>query len=299
MTYPDGTPYTETDTRTKLINPALYDAGWTEDHIQRERSPGAVLVDAGGRGRRETERVDDLLCLPIRDAPIPLPIGVIEAKAADKPYQLGLQHAKEYARRLNVPFVFSSNGYKYSFYNDFTGITLDRDLINFPSPAELRQIYEEKTAIHLDSVEALPLLMAYRGGQSARRYYQDAAIRAALEKIAQGGNRVLISMATGTGKTLTAAHLLYKLAEARQLRKKVLFVCDRTSLAEQAHTTLSRFFGDDAQIVTGKDPKKNARILVATYQTLNVGGDPLESGEARHDGKFSWSTMSKMSSTSW
>jgi type I restriction enzyme R subunit len=285
MTYPDGTPYTETDTRTKLINPGLYDVGWTEDHIQRERSPGAVLVDSSGRGKRDTERVDDLLCLPIRDSQIPLPIGVIEAKAADKPYKLGLQQAKDYARRLNVPFVFSSNGFRCSFYNDFTGITLDIDLINFPSPWDLRQIYEEKTGIHLDSAEAQALLAPYRGGLSARRYYQDAAIRASLEKIARGENRILISMATGTGKTLTAVHLLRKLADVGQVRR-VLFVCDRTSLAEQAHATLSRFFGDDAQIVTGRNPQKNARILVATYQTLNVGGDPLEEGEARHDGKF-------------
>lgn len=284
-TYPDGTPYTETDTREKLINPALYDAGWTENHIQRERSPGAVVVAAGGRGQRDSERMDYLLCLPIRDGSIPLPLGIVEAKAADKPYKLGLQQAKDYAKKLHVPFVFSSNGHKCSFYNHFTGITLDIDLHTFPSPADLRQIYEEKTGIHLDSVEALPLLAAYRGGHSARRYYQDAAIRASLEAIAQNRRRLLIAMATGTGKTLTAVHLLLKLADARQLRK-VLFVCDRTSLAEQAHATLSRFFGDDAQIVTGKNPQKNARILVATFQTLNVGGDPDEEGEARHDGKF-------------
>ena len=94
MTYPDGTPYSETDTRTKLINPALYDAGWTEDHIQRERSPGTVLVDAGGRGKRDTERVDDLLCLPIRDAQIPLPIGVIEAKQPTNHISLALHRLK-------------------------------------------------------------------------------------------------------------------------------------------------------------------------------------------------------------
>lgn len=231
MTYPDGTPYTETDTREKLINPALYDAGWTEDHIQRERSPGAIVVGTGGRGHRDTERMDYLLCLPIRDGSIPLPIGIVEAKSADKPYKLGLQQAKDYAKKLHVPFVFSSNGHKVSFYNDFTEITLDIPLTNFPSPTELRHIYEEKTGIHLDSVEALPLLAAYRGGQSARRYYQDAAIRAALEQIALGRKRLLIAMATGTGKTLTAVHLLRKLADVKQLRK-VLFVCDRSSLAE-------------------------------------------------------------------
>lgn len=283
--YPDGSAFTETDTREKLINPALYDAGWTERHLQRERSPGAVVVDSSGRGSRDTERVDYLLCLPIRDVSIPLPIGVIEAKAADKPYKLGLSQGKSYAKRLHVPFVFSSNGSRCSFYDDFTGITLDIDLANFPSPDELRQRYEEHTGIHLDSSDALPLLASYKGGQSARRYYQDAAIRATLEKIARGENRVLISMATGTGKTLTAVHLLRKLADSGQLRK-ALFVCDRTALAEQAHATLSRLFGDEAQIVTSKDDQKNARILVATFQMLNVGGDPFEPGEARHDGKF-------------
>lgn len=74
--YPDGSPYTETDTREKLINPALFDAGWTEAHLQRERSPGAVIVDNQGRGKRDTERTDYLLCLPIRDAAVPLPMGV-------------------------------------------------------------------------------------------------------------------------------------------------------------------------------------------------------------------------------
>ncbi len=283
--YPDGSPYTETDTREKLINPTLFDLGWTEKHLQRERSPGSIVVDATGRGKRDTERVDYMLSLPIPGAPIPLPIGVIEAKAAGKPYKLGLEQAKAYAARLHVPFVFSSNGYRVSFYDSFTGITLDLDLYNFPTPHDLRQRYEEHTGIHLDSADALPLLAAYKGGLSARRYYQDAAIRASLEKVARGGSRVLISMATGTGKTLTAVHLLRKLADSKQLRK-ALFICDRTALAEQAHATLSRFFGDEAQIVSGKDPKTNARILVATYQTLNVGGDPAEQGEARHDGKF-------------
>lgn len=283
--YPDGSPYSETDTREKLINPALADAGWTEDHIQRERSPGTILVDAAGRGQHDTERVDYLLCLPIRDGSIPLPVGVVEAKAANKPYRLGLQQAQSYAARLNVPFVFASNGHKCSFYNHFSGITRDLDLDLFPAPAELRQLYEAHTGIHLDSAEVLPLLARYRGGQSARRYYQDAAIRAVLEALAQGRRRVLLSMATGTGKTPTAAHLLRKLADAKRLRK-ALFLCDRTSLADQAHGTLHRLFGDDAQIVSGRDAKRNARILVATYQTLNVGGDPLEEGEARHDGKF-------------
>jgi type I site-specific restriction endonuclease len=239
---PDSSPYSETDTREKLINPVLADAGWTEDHIQRELSPGTILVDTAGRGQHDTERVDYLLCLPIRDGSIPLSIGVgrgkrrtastfapalqnaekqksqqygfehdlgvVEVKAANKPYRLGLQQAQSYAARLHIFFVFASNGHKCSFYNHFSGITRDVELDLFPSPAELRQLYEAHTGIHLDSTEVLPLLARYRGGQSARQYYQDAAIRTVLEALARGRRRMLLSMATGTGKTPAAAHLL-------------------------------------------------------------------------------------------
>ncbi|MBI2918989.1 MAG: DEAD/DEAH box helicase family protein [Chloroflexi bacterium] len=112
---------------------------------------------------------------------------------------------------------------------------------------------------------------------------QDAAIRACLEKVAAGGNRVLLPMATASGKTYVAAHLLWKLTKAGQLRR-ALFVCDRTFLSEQAKEKLHAIFGDDAQVVSTSNPQKNARILIATYQTLNVGGDSED--EAATDASF-------------
>ncbi|HLC30627.1 MAG TPA: DEAD/DEAH box helicase family protein [Dehalococcoidia bacterium] len=129
------------------------------------------------------------------------------------------------------------------------------------------------------------MFIPYKGGEgpTVRRYYQDAAIRAALEKMAAGGKRVLLPMATASGKTYVAAYLLWKLYRAGQLRR-ALFVCDRTFLATQGKEKLHNTFGDDAAEVTTSNPQKNARILIATYQTLNVGGDSEE--EAPTDAGF-------------
>jgi len=117
--------------------------------------------------------------------------------------------------------------------------------------------------------------MPYKGGQSERRYYQDAAIRATLEKIAskkEGWNRVLLSLATGSGKTRIAVQLLEKLAQSGDL-KKALFVCDRDQLREQGFGRLFSAFGDNVAIVENKNPQKNARIIVSTYQALGIDED--------------------------
>ncbi|MCK4499592.1 DEAD/DEAH box helicase family protein, partial [Candidatus Babeliales bacterium] len=113
------------------------------------------------------------------------------------------------------------------------------------------------------------------GGQSERRYYQDAAIRATLEKVASKKdkwNRILLSLATGSGKTRIASHLLHKLSESGQL-KKALFVCDRNELRKQGFGQMFSVFGDNAAFVEGKNPQKNARIIVSTYQALGIDED--------------------------
>jgi len=276
-------PLSEADTRAKLIDPALRDAGWTEDLIRRETTVGGVdIVD--GRPRRRQGRTDYLLCLPVDAGLSPLAVAVIEAKPENQPHTLGLDQAKKYGRRLNVSFVYSSNGHLFTEYDDSCGKTRDGlPLSSFPRPDELRTRYEQGEGFSLDSPSARPLLMPYKGGETVRRYYQDAAIRACLERIANGGKRVLLPMATASGKTYVAAHIFWKLARAGQLRR-ALFVCDRTFLAQQAKEKLYGIFGDDAAVVTTANPQKNARILIATYQTLNVGGDTEE--EAPTDARF-------------
>lgn len=293
----------EAATRVQLIDPALHARGWTEDLIRREKTPGgADIVD--GRPVRRRGRVDYLLCVPAATGQAPLPVAVLEAKAQSKPPALGLQQGREYGRRFNVPFSFSTNGHLFTEFGSDTRKIIDNvTLPTFPSPADLRTRYEAYKGIDLDSPEAAPLLVPYRGGDASRYYFQDAAIRAALEKMARDteGARILLSLATGTGKTVIAAYLLHKLAKAGQLRR-ALFICDRDELRTQAISRLQGLFGGDAQIVTTTDPQKNARILVASYQTLNVADeddDPRFWKDNYPEGYFSHIIIDEAHRSAW
>ena len=201
----------------------------------------------------------------------------MEAKRADAAPTRGLDQAKEYARayatsaaRLHVPFVYSTNGHQWVEYDATTSLTsAPAPMADFPSPNELRVRWEAARGLDLTSELARPLSTPYRGGETSRRYYQDAAIRAVLEKVARGETRALLSLATGAGKTYIAVHLLRRLADAGLLRR-ALFLVDRDELRNQALGALQNVFGADAAAVSGGNPQMNARVLVATYQTLGL-----------------------------
>jgi len=273
-------PFNEADTRAKLIDPAIHTRGWTEDHIKREVSEGSIEIIEGKAHRRSKGRVDYSLRIKVTAESQPVAVALIEAKAESLPPGHGLEQAKAYAicKRINVPFVFSSNGHQFVEYDFFTGITSSpRPLTEFPSPDDLRIRYEKGKGFSLDSPVAKALLIPYTGGEGARRYYQDAAIRAVLEKIARceitgEPKRALLSLATGAGKTFIAVNLLKKIADAGHMRR-ALFVCDRDELRTQGLGAMQRLFGSDAAAAAGSDPVKNARVVVATYQTLDVDSD--------------------------
>jgi type I restriction enzyme R subunit len=269
----------EADTRAKLVDPALHARGWTEDLIRREETAGAIRLASSPR--RAKGRVDYLLRVKVTTEAQPVAVALIEAKAEHLPPTHGLEQAKIYAacKRMNVPFVFSSNGRLFVEYDRFTGFTSSpRPMAEFPAPADLRLRYERGMGFSLADPAARPLLVRYPGGEAARRYYQDAAIRAVLEKLARcertgGAKRALLSLATGAGKTFIAVHLLKRIADAGQLRR-ALFICDRDELRSQALGALQNVFGADAAEVyrksDGTNNARNARIHVATYQTLDV-----------------------------
>ncbi len=270
--------YSEADTRAKLIDPAIHLRGWTEDLIRREESAGAIEIEGEKARRRSKGRIDYTLRIRVNRGTQPVAVGLIEAKAERLPPNHGLEQAKLYAacKRLNVPFVFSSNGHLFVEFDYFTGRTTEpRPLSLFPKPEELRERYERGMGFSLDDPLAKPLLAPYSGGEATRRYYQDASIRAVLEKLARGEKRALLSLATGAGKTFIAVNLLKRIADAGQLRR-ALFICDRDELRSQALGALQNVFGTDAAPVTGGNPQKNARILVATYQTLDVDSDEAD-----------------------
>lgn len=277
----------ESDTRAKLIDPALHARGWTEDLIRREETAGAIEIIQGKPRKRARGRVDYTLRIKVNAEAQAVAVALIEAKAEGLPPNHGLEQAKAYAacKRLNVPFVYSSNGHLFVEYDQTTGLTgSPRPIHEFPSPADLRRRYEEHVGFSLDDPAARPLLVRYTGGEATRRYYQDAAIRAALEKIAKceksgEPKRVLLSLATGAGKTFIAVNLLKRIADAGQLRR-ALFVCDRDELRTQGLGAFQNLFGADAAEVyeeaDGRNHARNARIHVGTYQTLAVDSDQAD-----------------------
>src|SRR5665647_2227480 len=273
----------EADTRAKLIDPAIHARGWTEDLIRREETAGAIEIINGWPFKQTKGRTDYTLRIKATPDAQPVAVALIEAKPESKPPGHGLEQAKLYAdsKRLNVQFVFASNGHQFVEFDRFTGLThAPRKLAEFPTPTDLRARYEQGIGFSLDDPAAAPLLQRYPTGEGTRRYYQDAAIRAVLEKIARceragTPKRALLSLATGSGKTFIAVNLLKRVADAGQL-KRALFVCDRDELRIQGTGALQAVFGADAAPVSSGNPQKNARILIATYQTLDVATDDAD-----------------------
>jgi type I restriction enzyme R subunit len=263
----------EADTKAKLVDPVLHSRGWTEDLIRREETAPGIDIVEGKPRRRQRGRTDYLLRIRVNANTQPIAVALLEAKRSGEPPDKGLEQAKKYARLNHVPFVYSSNGHLFVEYSHFTGKTTEPcPLKDLPTPQQLQLRYQQGVGFSLEATSAKPFLVPYPGGEASRRYYQDAAIRAALEKIAQGKNRILLFLATGTGKTFIAVHLLKKIADAGQLRR-ALFVCDRDELRSQGLNHFQNVFGADAAEVTSTNPQKNARILIATYQTLNVSSE--------------------------
>ncbi len=268
----------EADTIAKLINPALYTKGWTEDFIKREVTAGAIKIIDGVPRQQKKGRADIVLRLmPALNKPL-VAVSVIEAKAAGLPPSLGLEQAKKYAKRLHVPFVYATNGHRFVEFDRIAGTTSNlKPLSEFPDQETIRSRYEKWVGFKLDEPVAQPLLTPYTMGDSTVRYYQDAAIRAVLEKIARcekegTPKRALLSLATGSGKTRIAVHLMKRIADTGQ-RVRALFVCDRVELREQASRAFTNVFGSNAAVVTSKNPQKTAQILIATYHTLGTEKD--------------------------
>jgi len=271
----DRPPYGETDTRAKLVDPGLYDAQWTEEHIRREETAGGIEVIEGEARRQSKGRVDYTLRIKVSASTQAVALAYIEAKAEAKDPAEGLQQGIDYAmasKRFNVPFVFATNGHAFIEYDAFHQQTSPvKPMDAFPTPEALRQRYEIGKGFSLDSEAARPLLVPYAGGEAVRRYYQDAAIRAVFETLATGNLRALLSLATGAGKTFIAVNLLKRIADAGLLRK-ALFICDRDELRSQALAAFKNLFGSEVAEVyptaDGKNFARNARIHIATYQTL-------------------------------
>ncbi|HEJ2768971.1 TPA: DEAD/DEAH box helicase family protein, partial [Pseudomonas aeruginosa] len=235
----DRTHYSERDVCTKLITPAIQQAGWLQHQFREEVSltDGRVMV----RGKLATriknpdakggpKRADFVLY-----ARPNLPIAVIEAKQAKFSVGHGMQQALAYAEMLDAPFAISSNGEGFLFH-DRTGLTqpIERELslTEFPSPDNLWPLYQQWKGLVKDSAVKLVEQPFYSDGSGKEpRYYQRVAINRSIEAIAKGQQRVLLVMATGTGKTYTAFQIIWRLWKAKA-KKRILFLADRNILVD-------------------------------------------------------------------
>ncbi len=272
----------EAETRFFLIDPVLRDKGYGDELRLKLETPAPVEA-FGNKGRRRAGggRTDYLLCVQVGNMPKPLPVAVIEAKREDEDPLKGMEQGKGYSEceRFDVKYIFPTNGHLYGEYDLFTLLQSGPfPFADFLTHEELCARYARDMGIDITSPEAQMLFMPDSPAWSQTRYYQDAAIRAVFEKVLQCKNnneppRALLSLATGSGKTIIATNLLYRLHEAELLPKPSLFLCDRDELREQAYNKLKAAFGDNVRIVKnerGENAARNARIHIATYQTLGI-----------------------------
>jgi type I restriction enzyme R subunit len=221
-------------------------------------------------------RTDYVLTRPLGPGAEPIPLAILEAKRESLPPEHGLQQGGDYrlGHLHHVPFVFASNGHQFVEYDvEADHVSEACPMAGFPTPDDLLARWRTVRSLPEDTAAMAPLSVPYHGGRETLRYYQDAAVRAALEKIifqrsAGAAPRVLLSLATGAGKTRLAAALLRRLFDAGLLGR-ALFLSDRTELRENSLTDFQGLFGTDAAVVGRGQPQKNARVLIATYQTLD------------------------------
>lgn len=199
----------EADTRAKLIDPKLHQSGWTEDAIQREyylmpETGGRVVLKGNVEKRERPKKADYLLRYRT------YPVAIVEAKAESESHLAGMQQAKEYATRANIPFAYSSNGHWIEEYDFITNI--QRTLDCFPRPEELWKRLGKEA--YLPTVSPLLYPFHYSPiGKMRPRYYQEQAIYRVIERIIRGQERVLLTTATGTGKTYLAFQIAWKLVK--------------------------------------------------------------------------------------
>ena len=283
----------EAETRAEHIDPALKAAGWgvvEGSYVKREHITLGRLQGGGKRGKQE---IADYVLVHKNHK-----LAVIEAKAWDKPYTEGVAQAKTYAKKLNSRFAYATNGQRIYSIDMQTG--KEADVATYPSPNELWNLTFAEQNAWRDAFAEIPF--EDKSGTWGARYYQHNAVEAVLEAIANNKDRILLTLATGTGKTFIAFQLAWKLFYSRwnlsreldkekQRRPRVLFLADRNGLADQAYNAFSAFPEDALVRIDPEDINKKGRvpkngsIFFTIFQTFMSGTDS-EGNAAPYFGEY-------------
>jgi type I restriction enzyme R subunit len=261
----------ESDIKAKFITPALINASWDEmTQIRREvtLTPGPVVVrgNLSSRNKKKKKFADYVL-----QKEKGVPIAVVEAKCNNFTISHGMQQALGYADILEVPCAFSSNGDGFASHNkvavDGEDIETEFALEVFPSPELLWERYKRSRGIK-DEHEALVTEPYYDDGSNKEpRYYQAEAINRVVEKVAQGKKRLLLVMATGTGKTYTTFQIIYRLWKAKKAQR-ILYLVDRNILADQTLVNDFKPFGSRMTKVKNRKIDSSYEVYIGLYQAL-------------------------------
>ncbi len=259
----------ERDICTKYIQPALVNAGWdTLTQIREEVSftDGRIYVKGNLTSRGKQKRADYILYYKPN-----IPIAIIEAKSNKLSVKAGIQQGLDYATILDIPSVYSSNGdgfYEHDRTCTDGKIEKELSLDEFPSPEVLWERYKKYKGIKTEEQERISSQDYFFDGTDRKpRYYQQIAINRSVEAIAQGQDRILLTMATGTGKTYTAFQIIHRLWKSNT-KKRILFLADRNALIDQTKRGDFRHFKDKMTVIKNKNIDKSYEIYLALYQGL-------------------------------
>lgn len=271
----------EAETRAEFIDPALAAAGWgVLDASRIRREYPITLGRLESHGKRGKPLTADYV-LMYRNTKL----AVIEAKAYDEPLTLGVGQAKDYAGKLKVRFTYSTNGRGFYAVDMLEG--REGQIERFPTPAELWNMTHAEPDPWRDRFAEIPF--EDRGGYYEGRYYQDTAVERVMQAIAAGKQRILLTLATGTGKTFIAFQIAWKLFHSRwnlthqpTRRPRILFLADRNILADQAYNAFSAFPEDALVRISPDEIRRRRRVprngnlfftIFQTFMTGPVGAD--------------------------
>jgi type I restriction enzyme R subunit len=264
----DKKSLSEQDISSKFIGPAIKKAGWDLIHQVREQyriNKGRIDV-RGKFTKRDKAKIADYILFHKPN----LPIAVIEAKKNTEPKGSGMQQALEYAEIMDIHFVYTSNGDEF-IEHDRTGnspsMETEISLDSFPSPAQLWERYKAFKGI-TEEEEKMIVQDYYREDENKTpRYYQENAINRTIEAISKNQNRLLLVMATGTGKTFVAFQVIWRLWKAKK-KKRILFLADRDSLLKQTKNNDFKPFGSFMTRIQNRKVTKSYEVYLALYQAL-------------------------------